>query len=1295
MKRLRGGFGSSAHLWLRGTVLLVAATLAAHAGMAQSIRLVPSTVRFAGSPPSGPQGGTNQDDGPAASTRINGPTYVTSDIAGDIYIADTGNNCIRRVDTAGNMTVAVGQSTGGGSDTCQSQTPPSDYTAGLLNPSGVALDNSGNLFVADTGHNCVRRLTNTGTGVAALQPLVGTCTDNATTSIVPEPAGLAVDAAGNLYIAINDTTDGIYQVLRSSAPNYGTVCLLSGTASGNVSNQCNNIPATSGLKSPQGLTIDPIGNLYFADSGNACVREISNVGVPSTAVGSCNGSATNTPLQAPVGVAADAAGHLYINDATTATVNAVYELVGGQLLQVAGDGQTGTYAVTQEGKAAVTVPLNMPQGLAADKSGNVYLADTGNNIVRVLEPGLRFPETVVGNRSTQESLWFLITKAVNLSPTGQGEFPIVSSQCSGAKPAPANGQIETCQISLRFQPALPGIRTSALTITDSATSPATPYRFGLSGIGQSAEAIFIPGTIKTIAKGLTSPAAIAIDSLGDVYYAEGNPGSGSVSVLSAGAATPTQLLAPGVIATPTALALDAAGNLYIADATTGTVQRYDANGIRSTVVTNLDNPVAIAVDPLGDFYIAEDGATNGVLEVYAGGQQSIIAGQGASTPNGGLAVNAKFVKPSALYLDPTGILYVADSGAYRVYRIDTAAGSIGYFAGNGTPTDTNGGAGTRLGTGLGDVTALSADAAGDIYIADAATSQIFLAFSGAAQNPSMEVLAGTGTAGSAGDNGPANKAELSNPMAVAVDGAANVYIADTGNQSLREITYADPTLDFGVVKVGQTGGPLSTTLWNAGNDTLQPLANAVLDDTVNFGVDAAGTGCGNSISPGATCNLSFVFTPQSPGSFIAHDTLTDSSVNPTQVVTLIGEAPKTTLTAPNVTVVYGDPYTLNASVTGNLTNAPTGDVTFSFAGTALCPPQPLPANGQVSCMPSITPLLDVGVYPITVTYTGDSVYDGASATLQLTVVPRPITIKADDKTRAINTPNPTLTGTVTNAVVPGQSITATYSTTAVLSSPAGGYPIVPAAVLGSGVNPADYTIILINGTLTITDSSGGTPPGGGGGTPPGGGGGNPPPGGGGGNPPPGGGGGTGGGGTGSFTLAGGPGEQEIDHNGTINYTVTMASTGGFTGPIALACSGLPEGATCAFSPASVTLASAATGTSTMTITATADNTNVPTIFSKLGTAPAKPEGGNGPLLAWTMLPLGLGGSAGTLMIGAAGRRRRKLMLLVPFALLLVLGMSGCAGPNNYKIYTVTVTGTATSGGATITKSSTVDMVLAR
>ena len=243
MKRLQGGFRIGALVWLRGAVVVGAACLAASAGMAQSIRLVPSTSRFAGAVT-----GTQPSDGGLATTvPLNAPTYVASDVSGNIYIADTGNNCVRRVDTSGNMTVVVGQPTGG-SDTCLTAgSVTADPATGVLIPSGLALNAAGDLFIADTGHNCVRRLPAGSTGTAALQPLFGSaCTDLSSTRC----------RAGALRSGSRCRRQSLHRCqrfgrsahIRSSAPahaNYAVACLVSGAASTAVGTQCARHPAAA------------------------------------------------------------------------------------------------------------------------------------------------------------------------------------------------------------------------------------------------------------------------------------------------------------------------------------------------------------------------------------------------------------------------------------------------------------------------------------------------------------------------------------------------------------------------------------------------------------------------------------------------------------------------------------------------------------------------------------------------------------------------------------------------------------------------------------------------------------------------------------------------------------------------------------------------------------------------------------------------------------------------------------------------------------------------------------------
>jgi sugar lactone lactonase YvrE len=1074
---------------VRACVALMASGLAmTFAAAAQAVLQVPTSTRVAGSTVSG----YNQDFGPAISTDLSNPTYTVFDAAGNQYVSDTGNNCVRKISAStGDTSVLVGyEATASSSDTCNTSSVTNiSPTQGVVAPKGLALDSTGDLFIADSGHNCIRELVANTTGSKSLQAVVDTCTNYApvglsTNSVSPSPTGLIIDYEGDIIASIADSADNINQVIFHGVGNPKTeVCDLAGQTSAAVFNAC---PFFNGLtyvlNSPNGLAIDQAGNYYLADTGNSCVRELSATNVVTTPIGVCasDGSGTTAiPNFSPVGLAVGNQGYLYVSNANQATV---LQYTGGSAAPWIFAGipgaQTTVYTGAQEGIAGVDVSLNSPTGLSVDASGNIYVADSGNGIVRQLALNAQFSSENLKNASTAQTLQFEISSAVNLTATPGLDFQISNGNntCTGSLTASATTTPTTCEVSLFFDPTYPGLRRSPLTLFDTISNKS--FAFGLSGIGEGANALFIPGTINTLASGLGNPSAVVNSTTGNTYFAESGAtlGAGDIKFIPSGTSTVITLVPPyGLIEDPVALVLDSAQNLYVADSAANSIFKVDANGHVTTFASGLSDPVAVAVDSVGNVYVAQDGAgADDVLKIYAGGQQVVIAGLGNNAaPNGVAAAQAQFVQPSGLYLDANNVLYVSDAGAYRVYDIDTT-GIIHFFAGNGTQTSTN--PLVPTGVGLQGPSGLVGDAAGDVYIADGPANLLYVVFGGSNQNPGIQALVGTGAAGNSGDAAAANLAQLNNPVSVALDGLDDLYLVDAGNSSVREVNYQQPILNFGNVKPGTTSAPLMTTLWDSGNSNLTSLTQFLPQNTADFA--QVSSGCGGTLQQGSTCNLTYDFTPPTYGTYQTTATSNASAVNPQQIVTLMGASPQPTLSVPNATAVYGTAYTLSASITSSGT-APTGTITFAItlpAGNAqtLCNNVPVAANGTATCSPSPT-LLDViaGGYTFAAEYSGDTNYLPLTQTATLIITPAPVTITADNFTRPYNTPNPTFTGTITG-VVAGQSITDTYTTSATQLSAPGTYPIAPGnpPTAGPGTLLSDYTITVVNGTLTITQNSG-------------------------------------------------------------------------------------------------------------------------------------------------------------------------------------------------------------------------------
>ncbi len=352
------------------------------------VTAAPAITRSAGGGPSV----FNGDQGLATSINLNTPTFVLFDATGNQYLSDTGNNCVRRIDPSGNITTIAGLVTAGGQDTCDtsSNLAPSPWQ-GLLHPTGLALDSAGRLYISDSLHHCVRSLAPSATGTASLTTVAGTCGADASASMTPNPQGLAVDASGNLYIAgqtPNATASSpTYQVIRHpSSFGPSEACLIAGIPSTHLA-LCANIAGTARLDNPTGLAFDPTANnLYIADTGNQCVRVLIGLAALETAAGQCASDGTGTSLTTlrnPYGLALTTTGSLLI---TQSSPDTVVSLAAGAtaLALVAGlpGGAASPYAASQDSSPATSVPLNAPRGLTVDRLGAIVLADSGNNILR-------------------------------------------------------------------------------------------------------------------------------------------------------------------------------------------------------------------------------------------------------------------------------------------------------------------------------------------------------------------------------------------------------------------------------------------------------------------------------------------------------------------------------------------------------------------------------------------------------------------------------------------------------------------------------------------------------------------------------------------------------------------------------------------------------------------------------------------------------------------------------------------------------------------------------------------------
>ncbi|MEI6184960.1 MAG: hypothetical protein WCP65_05475, partial [Bacteroidota bacterium] len=617
-------------------------------------------------------GGYSGDGGLATLAKIGVAPNVCIDASGNIYFADQTNQRIRKISTSGIITTVAGNGTTGFSGDGGAAT-----VAQLYNPSDVAVDGSGNLYIADNFNHRIRMVNTSG----IISTVAGTSTggysgDGGDPLLAKINANnIAVDANGNLYFA-----DGSNNRIRKiSTSNIITTIAGNGTAgfSGD-----GGVATSAKVSGPLNVTIDGSGNLYIADGGNARIRKVNTSGIISTVAGygvagfgGDGGSAIQAVIGSNLKIAVDIAGALYISDGDNGRIRKVG--TNGIINTIAGNGEVG---YSGDGDAATNESLYRPNNLTIDRAGNLYIADQSNGRIRKVNTG-GIISTVAGNGSSVYVEGIAAT-SVGINPNNvvvdtAGNLYITDGNY--VRKVDKNGIITTVVGNGNFSPASgdEGAALSASLVATYVAIDATGNLYIADSWNNQIRKVSVNGIISTVA-------------------GNGTAGFGG----DGGAATSANLNYP------TGVYVDNSGNIYIADQYNARIRKVNTSGIISTIAGNgtsafsgdgaaataasLNSPTCVFGDGNGNIYIG-DQSNNRIRVVNSIGIISTVAGDGISTfkGDGGIATLASFNSPTGVVTDASGNVYIADGGNNRVRKVAMPA-SISSFS------PTNGCAGTLV-----------------------------------------------------------------------------------------------------------------------------------------------------------------------------------------------------------------------------------------------------------------------------------------------------------------------------------------------------------------------------------------------------------------------------------------------------------------------------------------------------------------------------------------------------------------------------------------------------------------------
>ncbi len=759
--------------------------------------------------------GFSGDNGQAQAAQISRGIRLDIDNAGNIYFTDSDNHRIRKVAPNGLITTVAGAGTAGFSGDGAAAT-----AAQLSFPIGIAVDGAGNLYIADNTNQRVRKVT-ASTGV--ITTIAGTGTAGfsgdggpGTAAQLSNVQNVAVDKDGNVYIS-----DFGNNRVRKVAASDGVISTIAGTGTAGFSGD--NGPANAAqLSSPNNVSVDAQGNIYICDAGNSRIRKIvaatsvinTIVGTGVASFGGDGGLATAAQVNVPIGAVVDGAGNLYFSDRNNQRVRRV-NASDGIINTIAGSGTAG---FNGDGVAALAARLNFPTGLALDPAGNLFIGDRDNSRLRRLVVALTtdaVAPTVAITAPTTNPTFTATSAALNLSGT-----------------ATDNGVVSQVRWSNDRGGSGVALGTSTWAITGVA------LQAGLNNI--TVTAWDANGNMGSAQLAVTFNAAQIILTLA---------GTGVIGATGDGAAATAARLY-----FPSAVAVDRQGNTYVCDtqnhrvrkiAPNGTVTAFAGSGALGSsgdgglaTAAAMNEPLGIAVDAAGNVYIA-DSQNNRVRIVTPDGRINTFAGNGEDSFGGddGPAKDAALNYPTGVAVDATGNVFIADFGNNRVRRVNASDSKITTIAGNGSVGFTPDGAMAKEAL-LNAPAGVAVDGAGNVYFTDYGNRRVRRV---AASNGVLTTIAGTGTNGYNGDAIPASTAQLNFPFHLAVDAAGDLYLADQLNHRIRKVTISTGVITTvaGIGTAGASGdggAPTSAQLSVPAAVALDAAGNLYIADASNHRV---------------------------------------------------------------------------------------------------------------------------------------------------------------------------------------------------------------------------------------------------------------------------------------------------------------------------------------------------------------------------------------------------------------------------------------------------------------------------